>query len=353
MKNMSIWKKKYPMNNENIFDVISNLISLINSEEFDATIPALSNYCNIPIEYTRRFIITAMNNSVLSACISGDDMESPEPDYSVTDEFLDNKELFSKNLLAGKYDHIIWNIELKVLSPDEDQLIGLSPLEFSSIQSLGESKTSFRYGGIYERKDNTGTVDKTIRKNQEIIQTAIQNHSLISFSYRNRGGRVELHEGFPINISTNVVDNWIYFELANEFSYRLDRVASQIKLINDGRSFPIVVDNPKRKYMWGSFFNETAEPEHVKIVITDITTNIIQKIENDIHHREGLCQFYKKGNYYYYEDDIIGIPEFQRWLRGYGSSIQVIEPIYLRERMLDSAKMALDYYSKSDLWKDL
>ncbi|SHN64593.1 WYL domain-containing protein [Butyrivibrio hungatei DSM 14810] len=341
------------MNNITTFDIISDLISLINSEEFDATIPTLSKYCNIPIEYTRRFILHAMSNNILSACISGEDIESSDLDYSVIEEYLDDEELFSEKLLSGKYDHIIWTIDLKVLPPAEDQLIGLSPLELSAIQNLGESKMSFKHGGIYERKDNTSTVDKSIRKNQEVIQTAIQNHSKISFSYKNRDGRVESHEGFPINISTNVVDNWIYFELANNYNYRLDRVTSTIKLINDGQPFPIINDNPKKKYMWGSFFNESSEPEHVKLVITDITTNIIQKIENDTQHRKGICHFYKKGEFYYYEDYIIGISEFQRWLRGYGSSIQVIEPLYLREKMIDSAKTALDYYTKSNLWKDL
>lgn len=338
------------MNNTNTLELISNFISLLNSPDFEATIPMLANGCNIPIEYARKFILQLLNNTILKSCITGDSRNHTHYDETLLDKYYDDKDQFSSDLLSGKYDTISWNIDLKVLSPDEEQLLGLDSIEYGALQDLGESHLSIKHGALYERKDNITKVPRTVRQNQELIQTAIINKMMISFSYRDRLGKCGTHTGFPISISTNVVDNWIYFELANEFTYRLDRIIGAVKITKDSISFPEVKINEKKKYVWGSYFNENDEPEHVKVVVTDITPNIIHKIQNDIRHRKTMCKFYKKGNYYYFEDDIIGIPEFQRWLRGYGSSIQVLKPDYLRNDIINASVTALHNYALSEKW---
>lgn len=342
------------MSDRKVLDLICDIIAFINSEDFDASIRTLSEVCCIPIEYTRRCILTLIQNNVLSACISGEDPNSYDSDFTFMDEYLDDESKVSSDILLGKYDHYVWTIDLKVLSPDEEQLLGLTALEYGAIQSLGESGTSFKHNAIYEIKDNITKIGKSIRKNQAVIQTALNNHSAISFNYRNNSGTIETLVGFPITLSTNVADNWIYFELANDNNtYRLDRVTDNIKLQKNFGPFPKIKENPNKKYMWGSYFAETAVPEHVKIAITDTSPNILRKIRNDIRHRDGLCSFYEKNGIYYYEDDIIGIPEFQRWIRGYGSSIQVLEPIYLKNRILDAAKRTLQLYETSEKWLNL
>ena len=350
-QNTKNWMK-YSMDNKTILNVISNLISHIYSEEFEATIPALSECCNIPVEYTRKCLLQILQNKTLSACIDATDPEDPDPDHFIYNDFLTDRETVVKNLLSGKYDHCLWTMDLKILGPDEDQILSLNALEYSALLNSGETDISFKHGAICEHKDNITKVPKTVRENQERLQTAIDNRFSISFCYRDKDGNTKIHKGFPVNISTNVMDNWIYFELANEKTYRLDRVTSTVKIIKNPEEFPEIHINPKKKYMWGSFFNDAEEPVHIKIVITDTTTNLINKIKSDIHHREGLCQFYKSGSYYFYEDDIIGISEFQRWLRGYGSSIQVLEPASLRAKMIDSAKTTLANYEKAESWNE-
>lgn len=341
------------MDNKIILNVISDLISHIYSEEFDATIPALSESCFIPVEYTRKALLQILRNNTLSTCIDATDPNDPDPDHSVYNEFVNAEEMVAKNLLAGKYDCYLWSMDLKILRPDEDQILSLNALEYSALLNSRKIDIAFQHGAIYERKDNITEIPKSIRENQERIQTAIDNRFSISFCYRDRAGNTKIHTGFPQNATTNVTDNWIYFELANEKTYRLDRVTSMVKIIKNPEEFPEIHTNPKKKYMWGSYFDASAEPVHVKIVITDTTTNLIRKIKSDIHHREGLCRFYKSGSYYFYEDDIIGILEFQRWLRGYGSSIQVIEPLSLRETMIESVRKALTNYETAEIWKDL
>ncbi|WP_192575436.1 helix-turn-helix transcriptional regulator [Butyrivibrio fibrisolvens] len=342
------------MKTNNTIDMLTDIIALINSEDYDATIPNLAVSCNVPIEFVRKCILRLIKNSILSSCINGEDPTSSDPDYSFMDEYLDNKKLTSTGILKGSYDHILWTIDLKILDHNESQLLSLTPLQYSALEELDESKNSFKYSAIYETKNNIRKVEKNERKNQDLIQVAIDSRTPISFNYKTKGGKIESHTGFPVNIATNVIDNWIYFELANETNiYRLDRVTGSVKPVNNGDPFPKLESNPYKKYMWGSSFNENDKPEHVKIVISDTGAPLIQKIKNDIRHRKGLCSFYKKGKLYYYEDDIIGMSEFRRWLRSYGSSIQVIEPEYVRHEITEAAQKTLSYYQESEKWQDL
>lgn len=342
------------MNHDITLDLISRIIALINSEDFVATIPALSEICGVPVEYIRKFILRLINNTIFSTCINAEDSTSGLGN-SIMDDYLNDKEGFKRNLLLGKYDNYQWNADLKILNSEDSQIIGLNALEYGMIQNLDDYDINFRHSTVYEYKDSSLKITKAIRSNQEKIQTAIDNRYTISFDYKDNKGIIANHTGFPTEIITNVVDNWIYFSLANEYTYRLDRVISSIKIIKSPNQFQKILPNPKKKYVWGAFYNESDVPIHVKIVITDINKNLIQKIRNDTLYRDkaGICRLYKKHGYYYYEDDIIGINEFQRWLRGFGSSIQVIEPESLRKDMINSAKKALDYYSRSENWKDL
>ena len=131
----------------------------------------------------------------------------------------------------------------------------------------------------------------------------------------------------------------------------MDRITSPIRQIKSSGNYPDVKENESEKYLWGSYADENAKPEHVKIAIKGSTQNLIRKIKNDVRHREGIGSFYEKDGEYYYEDDIIGMSEFKRWLRSYGSSILVIEPNTLREDMIKTADYVLEYYKKSKDWK--
>lgn len=341
--------------NENITtNVLTDIISLINSEDFDATIVNLSENCNVPIEFTRKCILRLIQNSILSSCINGEDLSASNVNDSFMDKYLDDEELISDDLLKGKYDNLSWTIDLKILDYNENQILGLSPLEYSSIKDLEESDSTFKHNAIYEIKNNIRKIEKNERKNQDQIQTAISSRTAISFNYKTKGGTIENHTGFPVSIATNVVDNWIYFELANETNiYRLDRVTGSIKSVYKDKPFPKLEDNPNKKYMWGSSYNENDKPEHVKIVISDTRPALIQKIKNDIRHRKGHYSFNKKDGLYYYEDDIIGMSEFRRWIRSYGSSIQVIEPAYVRNEITKAAQKTLSYYEESENWKNI
>ena len=87
-------------------------------------------------------------------------------------------------------------------------------------------------------------------------------------------------------------------------------------------------------------------PTHIKLRIKAGTTNIIEKIKSDTVLRIKTGKLYKDDEYYYYEDDILGMPDFRRWLRSYGSSITVLEPQTLIEEITENTNKTLSYYNK-------
>ncbi len=339
------------MDKIDIYEIIGNIISLINSETFESTIPNLSASCHIPVLYTRKCILTMFNNQILAFCIDSNDyVNSADPESSFIEDFLSNKTEYSLKLLNGDFDHLHWTIDLKVLDSEENELLPLTSMEYGALQSLGETALTIKRNSIFEKKDNISPISKQIRKNQITIQNAIINKYAVAFNYKNALGEMKPYICFPTYMYTNVSDNWIYFNTTDGFPFRLDRITSLCKTLKNHGEFPEIEPNPYRENIWGAYYKKGDTPVHVKIRIRPETATIIDKITADTKHRKHMCRLYKKGEFYYYEDDIIGLGEFQRWLRSYGSSIQVIEPKELRNNIIDAAQKTLEFYNISDSW---
>ena len=292
-----------------------------------------------------------LNNKLLSYCLDADNYVSAEdPDSSLIEDFFLDKKTFSEKLLQGNYDELEWSIDLKVLDSEENELLSLTSLEYGALQSLSEDALSIKRGAIFEKKDNISPISRQVRKNQATIQTAILNKYAVSFNYKDAHGDLKPHTCFPTYIYTNVSDNWIYFNTTSGFPFRLDRITSACKILKNYGDFPESEPNPYKDNIWGAYYRKGDLPIHVKIQIRPETATIIQKITADTQHRKHMCKLYEEGEFYYYEDDIIGLGEFQRWLRSYGSSIQVIEPKELRDDIINAAKTGLEFYAMSESW---
>ena len=96
---------------------------------------------------------------------------------------------------------------------------------------------------------------------------------------------------------------------------------------------------PPFEKMWGM---EEGEEFHTVLRIYD-EANVISKVRHDLGERASRL---KKGGdgCYYYEDDLIGENRFRSWLRGYGSSIVVLEPAAIREKMIDTYRQVRAMY---------
>ncbi|SFQ09620.1 Predicted DNA-binding transcriptional regulator YafY, contains an HTH and WYL domains [Lachnospiraceae bacterium XBB1006] len=346
------------MNNIYKFDLLSNIISLINSEEYDASITNLANDCNIPLPYMRKVMLSLIKNQTTQYCLYTSDelfisADNDDDDFDLEQSFIekytDDPKRYAELILNGTYDDMTWEFNLRVLDNICDVILPLTHLEYGAITALGESILSIKRGALLEKKETVNPISLEVQKNCDTILTAKSNGYAVSFSYQKSNGEIEQVTCHPVELTTNISDNWIYMSSAEGKSYRLDRF-KQIHRIIKTTSPPEYTENPKKKYAWGSYFNDELEPIHVKIRIAAETKNIIRKVKNDLKYRSRTGKLIQDGEYYFFEDDIIGLPEFQRWLRGYGSSIIVLEPQELRDEIVQNAKIILDLYNKSKSW---
>lgn len=334
------------------YDLIGDIVAYINSEEYDATITHMASDCCVPLVYMRKTLLTMLNNKILQACLyTNDDYDDDK--VSLMEYFLDNPDAFTKKLLQGRYDDIAWEMNLRVLDANEDELLTLTHMEFGAIKLLKENALTIKRGALFEKKETINPISAEVRKNKKIILDAIERNAAISFIYKNRQNLTEQVKCYPIELFTNVNDNWVYFRSSEGKLYRLDRIIQGCKTLKDAIDSPEIPSLPNLKYAWGSYYKYGEEPIHVKIRISPETRNIIQKIKSDVEYRKNTCKFYPDGDYYYYEDDIIGINEFQRWVRSYGSSIVVLEPENLHNLISERALQTLELYKASDKWGEL
>ena len=335
------------MSNIDKYDYIGKIISYLHASEYVATIKQMSFDLNMPLPYVRRSMLSILKNNILS-------IDSDYDDDDVLDELLDEPDKFANLMLTGKYDNITWSTDLDLSDTNADVILPLSQIENSTLAANTGELNIIKHSALFERKSLTNPISPKVRQLQSTIQDAIEDGNAISFTYITGKGEELSVKDLPLRIITDVTDNWIYLKCAvNPYPIRLDRIKHFRGVMPNDGSYPMPEDNPKEKYYWGAAGDPNEEPTHVKLRIAAETRNIISKIKSDISFRSETGKFYQDGNFYYYEDDIIGMEKFRRWIRGYGSSIIVLEPESLKNEIVMWAKQTLDLYKASESWGDL
>lgn len=142
-----------------------------------------------------------------------------------------------------------------------------------------------------------------------------------------------------------------YYELENLFYvagfyeeevlfYRLDR----IKEINETSRFFTLVDQPKIENLLDDVFGmELGEPTRISIRFYD-EGNVIRKVKREAGHLSSM--FVEDSQGLRLEGTIRGIQKMKAWIRSFGSSAVVLEPKWLREEIIETAKLSLTYYNE-------
>ena len=340
------------MNNTSKLELLGTILSLINGESYQATITNLAKDCNVPILYMRKVLIALLSNRIIGKCMYTREEREQENELTITEQFTDDPSRVSRLIMRGDFDDIRFDITLNLLNQDASELLTLSHTDFYALGALGESASSLQRFSLFEKKDNTNPVSSDIRKLQDTLITAANNEQAVNFTYTNSNGEVNQVTCFPYEIITNVTDNWIYLRAANGKHYRLDRIEPGCSPIRLGAERPAPNINESEKYKWG-VFGDTDIPEHVKVVIFIDNEDKLIRITNDLKYRKETYKLTDKGDYYLYEDDVIGIDEFQRWIRSYGPSVVVLEPESQKDQIIERAQKTLDLYDNSKAWSSL
>ena len=262
---------------------------------------------------------------------------------NLLDECQNNKE---KNFIIRKFKKAIDNgfFDNCLLHFDNPEVLNGSlmiPIDESDSLIL---KTQFP-DLMYSKYGVKQTIwdQKTISFHKfNIIQECISKQCLLVFNYRiNKIVKTRI---YPSLIYHNVIDGLSYCIDCHHHIYRIDKMDNLKMDSNDIHHHSIYTSY--YDYLWGNPTNDRKIYD-IQLEIYNETSNIIPKIKFETKDRKyGKLTYQKKTNTYIYEDKIIGLKNFQRWLRGYGSSIIVIKPLELAKKMLDTAHNIKNMYDE-------
>ena len=331
------------MKTNNNFDTIGLIISLILSDNFLASVESLTEACNLPIQQMRKYLAIIFDNKNLLTHLS------PTPDVDEVNEdynFVETASTFLSAILSGNADNkpiYLINMENYI---EDYLLLPITSIEAGYVSSVYPNLIQNQRSNLFEIKDTVDSVSKHILEKQDDIQNAISRGVKIKFKYKSP--QFELTEIIcsPVAVIQNLTTHILYVKDTENNYYRIDRIKSKITTLEDPSDINLYSPSSYQKYFWGNEYQRHTEPTHIKLQIKANTTNIIEKIKNDTALRIDTGKLYKDNEYYYYEDDILGIPDFRRWLRSYGSSITVLEPQTLIDKITENASKTLSYYNK-------
>lgn len=331
------------MRANNNFDTIGLIMSLILSNSFTATVDNLSIACNLPKQQIRKYLSVIFGNKNLLTHLS----PSPESDAENEDDnFINIGQNFLSKIVAGNADtEPIYLVDMDNFI-DNYLLLPITSVEAGYISNTYPKLIQNQRATLFEIKDSINSVPKPILEKNDIVQNAISQNKKIEFKYKSPRFDLTNIICSPTTIIQNLTTNVLYIKDTEMNYYRIDRIKSKIRILSESSNLDQYTPSPYQKYFWGNEYQEHGEPVHVKLQISTSTTNIIEKIKNDTRLRSETGKLYKEGKYYYYEDDILGVPDFRRWLRSYGSSIVVLEPHTLIEEITQNTMTTLSYYEK-------
>ena len=212
-----------------------------------------------------------------------------------------------------------------------------------------DESVSFTY--MLPQTEVSSTV-QSIHSSRNRIETTIYPQYLYHDTEKNLIYCIGLEREQPDKISSGISQDDISCKI-----FRLDRIhefnrSKAPALHNLPGNVQQQLEDMRQKldYMWGmSSFDE--EPVPVKVRIYANTANIISKIKAETSLRK-YRKLTQDGNDYIYTDTIIGTANFRSWLRGYGSSVVVMEPKELADEMKESALKVIQLYAGADNCQD-
>ena len=327
----------------NNYDTIGLIISLILSDNFLASVESLAEACDLPVQQMRKFLSVIFDNKNLLTHLS----PTPEADdENEDDNFIETASTFLSAILSGNADkEPIYLIDMYDFI-DDYILLPITSIEAGYVSSVYPNLIQNQRANLFEIKDTVDSVPKHILDKQDDIQNAISQGVKIKFKYKSPQFNLTDIICSPVTVIQNLTTHILYVKDTENNYYRIDRIKSKIITIEEPSDIDQYSPSPYQKYFWGNEYQKHGEPTHIKLQIKANTTNIIEKIKNDTVLRRDTGKLYKNNEYYYYEDDILGIPDFRRWLRSYGSSITVLEPQTLIDVITENTSKTLSYYNK-------
>ncbi|MCY6369513.1 WYL domain-containing protein [Clostridium ganghwense] len=304
---------------------LNNIINLIKNNDEGCSIKEISEKLNIPINIVKKDMEILVYNYEF-------DMQL----YSNIDDLDYEKDEFDED--------VKWFIS-KI---DEDKItLALTPLEMMSFQLFAESMKE------PIKKINNKAVNILVKNKSNVLnndqkqllmklEKSMEKNNIINITYKNKQGEFNNFKVCPLGIVYYEFESlWYVIGTWEEESYyyRLDRVKS-VAILRETFEYPKDFNIKDRMCnIWGMEFGKEYK---VKVKFKN-HGHVFEKVKRDLYNRKN-GQLYEKDGELFYEDTVIGINSFKMWIRSFGSSAVVIEPVEVRQQIIEAVKEAYKLY---------
>lgn len=227
--------------------------------------------------------------------------------------------------------------------------ISLSLEDAAALQSLHASETnlSTTYQGMQQKYQKILYVKDSylynhcydeLNKKLDDLNQSISEQKCLKIRYKTSDGKIISRSFRPLKISYDSNENLYSVISIHEGKIMVNRVDQILSIDPCTENIETPDTGILEKIapnVWGNCFSD--EPEHVKIRFYN-EANVWNKVKKELANRTN-GKLYEQDGYLYYEDTVYGISKFRSWIYGYGSSAIVIEPVSLREQIIESLKI--------------
>ncbi len=324
----------------NGFYRLNTILALLGTEEMTYSLNELATLLDVGKSTLYDDILTIMQDTEKSFTVCTED-EELEEEFIYSDEF-------EKRLRAGEYDDVSLFVETPF--PSDIQMV-LTNREWSALSDFLRDRNyemKSQNKGILIKNSVSAVSDRELSFRNS-IRNWMEDGKNLEIEYKGKNGQVSRFPVRPVQILHNISDDLIYLVAVSSDTEGSPRL-SFLRFDRIVKAEPKQVVLPEMdveetlkdlEITWGT---ELGERYHVKVRIYD-EIKVVDRVKRDLGKRAAE-HLRREGDYVIYEDDVIGINKFAAWVRSYGASMIVLEPAGLAERMIESAKERLKYYTK-------
>lgn len=330
----------------NGYERIQQLMALMMAEKYTTeddlepvlTLRELSEITGFPLTLVQRDMTQLLDNNTVKESLMFAEADNIEKDEWIND-LRSGKESVCDVKFCLLKDYF-WDFDEGEASP-----VDLSPFEKNVFAKV------VHRSGVSDAvwvKDTWKEDNSRLEKLSNALRGIIERGNRITFTYDYRGVETVCKDYSPVSIYETTENRQLYLVGYDEEEKadvkRLDCI-SELKEQKE----KAVQRGPEGleflEYIWEADAS-LDERVDVKIKIFNNTKNIIPKIKVVADGRKHAKLYPEEGNdaVWYYEDTVCGMNSFRRWLRSFGASVVVLEPLRLAEEMYQSAVRRLEKY---------
>ena len=388
MQKYRFLKEDRQMNNSDAFTRYNMLISLLTYQDLDTSISVLAQSLQVPVIQIRKDL-AALFDSVFwknYISISADYLDSIPGKYRLSEAEFSNPEsagidyyalrdyftpdiydYLQSKINSGDLDTVAFSLYADNTLLDQDHFsLSLSPSERAVLQKIMPDFISPSPIPAFEIKSIFPNIKQDcLRFTAQITNAAACGYG-IKLTIR-KDEKVHTVSVNPLGIYHNMENNSFYCIDTNGDYYDYSTIISVSNIS------PVETSNPVTPAaldyidcLWGRIHSDanndnagqteaasghldlSLQPMTVKVLIKENTQNILAKIKADTAYRK-FAHIQKAGEgSWIYTDKVIGEAGFRRWLRGFGSSVVVLEPEELARAMKKSALAMKQVYETGE-----